>query len=377
MSSLYLHIPFCAGKCPYCDFFSQPGDEAQLARYTDLLIHNIDVLQQTYPQHDAFSTIYFGGGTPSLLNTAQVDRILAEIDRTFGIRANAEITLEANPGTIAQRQLDGYRRTGINRLSLGLQSLSDDNLKMLGRRHDSRQACDCVTMARRAGFDNLSLDLMFALPGQSVADLQDELTRLLALHPEHISIYGLTYEEGTEFERLRRQGVLTECSEELYAEQYHQIHERLTAAGFDHYEISNFARPGRACRHNQTYWQRKTCLAVGAGAHGFDAEGWGRRWYIPPDLERYRAQLNKSLCPALTLETFDRQQAMQESCYLALRTSAGVFLPDFEETFGCRAEEVFATAFAQAGPFLNSEGQRVFFGPDGWLLYDHLISAFL
>lgn len=377
MSSLYLHIPFCSSKCSYCDFYSQVGSKQQLETYTEQLIHNIDLLQQSYPQESACTTIYFGGGTPSLLTASQIDRVLTAVDGTFGIATGAEITLEANPGTVHLRQLKDYRKAGINRLSLGLQSLEDNNLKMLGRRHDSSQAINCVNHARLAGFDNLSLDLIFALPNQTLTALQTELTRLLALQPEHISIYGLTFEEGTEFERRRQVGELVECSEELYAGQYRLIHNQLTTAGFEHYEISNFARPGRRCSHNQSYWQRTTCLAVGPGAHGFDSAGWGERWHVPADLELYAKCLAENRNPAEALESFDREEAMREYFYLALRTGDGVSLKQFEQLFGERAEVIFLTAFQQSHPFLKQNSERCWFDHEGWLLYDHLISAFL
>lgn len=377
MSSLYLHIPFCSSKCSYCDFYSQVGSDEHLELYTNQLIHNIDLLQQTYPQEPPCTTIYFGGGTPSLLTASQIDRILTAVAGTFGIATGAEITLEANPGTVDLQQLKDYRHAGANRLSLGLQSLEDKNLKMLGRRHDSSQAISCVNHARRAGFDNLSLDLIFALPDQTLTGLKTELNRLLALQPEHISIYGLTFEEGTDFERRRRVGELVECSEELYADQYRLIHSELAAADFEHYEISNFARPGRRCSHNQSYWQRATCLAAGPGAHGFDSAGWGERRHIPADLELYAKRLAENRNPAEALESFDREAAMREYFYLALRTGDGVSLKQFEQLFGERAEVIFHTAFQQSRPFLKQDSECCWFDHEGWLLYDHLISAFL
>lgn len=377
MSSLYLHIPFCINKCPYCDFFSKVGSPQQLNEYVDLLLRNIGILKQNYSQHPQLSTIYFGGGTPSLLSARHVDRILNEVEKQFGIQKNAEITLEANPGTINQQQLCDFRKAGLNRLSIGLQSLNDNNLKMLGRQHNSQQARNSVSMSRQAGFDNLSLDLIFALPQQTLSDLETELSTLLRLNPEHISIYGLSFEEGTEFERLMKTGKLHECSEELYTDQYRLIDEQLLAAGYEHYEISNFARPDRRCNHNQNYWKRESCLAVGIGAHGFSDLNWGERWYIEPSIERYKDNLAQGNNPATTLETFNRYQAMQEFFYLGLRTSDGIDRHTFEQRFKCQAETTFAKAFAQTASFLKSDEQRWYFDLESWLIYDHLISAFL
>lgn len=377
MSSLYLHIPFCINKCPYCDFFSQVGTPQQLDDYTDLLLLNIRVLKQKYSQHPQFSTIYFGGGTPSLLPATQIDQILNEVEKHFGIQEDAEITLEANPGTVNQQQLCDFRKAGVNRLSIGIQSLDDNNLKVLGRQHNSQQARNSVNMSRQAGFDNLSLDLIFALPQQSISDLETELSSLLALTPEHISIYGLSFEDGTEFDRLKQIGMLTECPEELYTDQYRLIDERLAACGYEHYEISNFAKPDQRCQHNQNYWKRESCLAIGIGAHGFSNHEWGQRWYIEPSIEHYKDNLINGNNPATTLETFDRHQAMQEYFYLGLRTSDGINRHTFEQRFKCQAEAVFSQAFAQTSSFLKSDQQRWYFDLESWLIYDHLISAFL
>ncbi|MCW8858338.1 MAG: radical SAM family heme chaperone HemW [Deltaproteobacteria bacterium] len=377
MSSLYLHIPFCSKKCPYCDFFSQVGQQQQLDEYVELLRRDILIVKKGHPQNPPFATIYFGGGTPSLLSAKQINLLLTDINGTFGIEPEAEITLEANPGTLQLEQLIAYRQAGVNRLSLGIQSLNDQKLQLLGRIHIAEQARKSVAMSRKAGFHNLSLDLMFALPGQSLQALEQELSQLLGLEPEHISIYGLTFEDGTEFARRLKSGDISSCEEGLYAEQYHLVHETLIKAGYEHYEISNFARPGFRCRHNQTYWQRTTCLAVGAGSHQFIDQTWGERWQVPPDLARYKELLRKNINPSQLLETFDQQGAMKECLYLALRTSDGLDLPYFEQRFGFRAEDLFTQAFRKAQPYLKSDDQRWYFDLEGWLLYDHLISHFL
>lgn len=376
MSSLYLHIPFCTHKCPYCDFFSQVRNQQQLNEYVDLLLTNISVLKNKYPQQSPLLTIYFGGGTPSLLSACQVKQILEQIENNFGIDTTAEITLEVNPGTVQQQQLNDYHNAGINRLSIGIQSLNDINLQRLGRQHNSQQAVASVVMARQAGFDNLSLDLMFALPRQTFGELEKELLWLLDLDPEHISIYGLTFEQGTPFEQLKKSGKLDECKEDLYADQYRLIHKKLTSAAYDHYEISNFAKAGRRCHHNQNYWHRKTCLAVGSGAHGFCTEGWGNRWHINPSLEDYKTNILRQEDPSETIETFNHYQAMQEYIYLGLRTCDGINLDHFNHQFETSAEQIFAPAVRQISPSLQSDNQRWYFNFESWLIYDHLISAF-
>ena len=377
MSSLYLHIPFCSNKCPYCDFFSQVGSQKQLDEYVELLNLDIRILQQKFPHNSPLETIFFGGGTPSLLSAEQIGSLLKNIKGTFDIDKNAEITLEANPGTVDLDQLRGYRQVGVNRLSLGIQSLNDKHLQLLGRIHTADQAQDSVIAARAAGFSNLSLDLMFALPDQDLSSLEEELSLLLELSPEHISLYGLSFEEGTEFAVRRQRGELTACGESLYADQYRLLHERMNAAGFEHYEISNFARPGYRCRHNQVYWRRQTCLALGCGAHSFVADGWGERWHVPPDLPAYRRKLQNGQNAYGLLESFDRQAAMAETVYLTLRTADGLSRKRFRQQFGSFPEELFPDAFRCQAERLKLLDDSWRFDLQGWLLYDHLISAFL
>ncbi|MFK5927039.1 MAG: radical SAM family heme chaperone HemW [Desulfuromusa sp.] len=377
MSSLYLHIPFCSRKCPYCDFFSQVGSQQQIDDYVELLNLNIKILHQRNLLSSPFKTIFFGGGTPSLLSIKQLEKILKSIHQSFGIDRDAEVTLEANPGTITQEQLQGYRQAGINRLSLGIQSLNDQNLQLLGRIHSAKQAQESIIAARSAGFDNLSLDLMFALPNQNLSALEKEISALLNFNSEHISLYGLSFEEGTEFSLRQQSGALKSCEESLYADQYLLLHEKLNVAGYEHYEISNFAQPGLRCHHNQIYWQRRRCLAVGAGSHSFIDDDWGERWHIPTDMKHYKESLLQGQDPAALLEKFDRQGAMREFVYLALRTSDGINLQMFEQTFGLRFEQAFSAAFHKTNQSLRLTHNHYSFDPNDWLLYDHLISNFL
>ncbi|MDA3902382.1 MAG: radical SAM family heme chaperone HemW [Desulfuromusa sp.] len=377
MSSLYVHIPFCASKCPYCDFFSQVGSQQHIDEYVELLNLNIEILKRNSSPSPPFSTIFFGGGTPSLLSSRQIESILNSLEQNFGIAMDAEITLEANPGTVDLAKLQGYRQAGVNRLSLGIQSLTEKNLKLLGRIHSVKQARESIFAARTAGFDNLSLDLMFALPSQDLRSLEQEVSALLNLNPEHISLYGLSFEEGTEFSLRRQSGELASCGDNLYADQYQLLHDQLVAADYEHYEISNFAQPGQRCRHNQIYWQRRNCLAIGAGAHSFIEQGWGERWHIPTNLQKYKESLLQGENPAELLETYDHQGAMREFVYLALRTSGGADLHEFKRRFERPMEEVFSVALKNTGKYLHSNNDHYSFEQTGWLLYDHLISHFL
>lgn len=377
MSSLYLHIPFCSSKCPYCDFFSQVGTQQQLEDYVKLLILNAGIAARDMQTEVPLATIFFGGGTPSLLTVKQLEKILNCIDHHFGIKAAAEITLEANPGTLSLEQLKGYRRAGINRLSLGVQSLKDENLQVLGRIHTVKKARESIRNARSAGFDNLSLDLMFALPNQNLTSLELEISRLISFEPEHISVYGLSFEEGTEFARRQQSGEIESCDEGLYADQYQLLQHQLTAAGYGHYEISNFARSNRACEHNQAYWRRKNCLGLGIGAHGFVNQKWGERWHIPVNFERYKKRLLQGVNPSELLETYEQTGAMKEYVYLALRTNTGIDLEEFQQKFGCRVEQVFSDAINKVKKYLRFNNGHCYFAAEGWIIYDHLISNFL
>lgn len=376
MNALYLHIPFCRRKCPYCDFFSVAENAARLGAYVEQLLRHLHLASRQGAK-GPFESIFFGGGTPSLLPATAVATIITTVRDLFGVEAEAEITLEANPGTVTAQSLAGYRAAGVNRLSLGVQSLQPESLKQLGRIHDRAQARQSVSLARAAGFTNISLDLIFGLPGQTLAELQLELEDFLALAPDHLSVYGLTIEEDTPFHHQHRRGELTLPEEELAAAMFLSLHQQLARRGYDHYEISNYARPGFACRHNQRYWRRRPYLGIGAGAHSFQADGFGSRWSVAPDLERYAAVLTAGVDPAEKLESFDRRGAMAETLYLGLRTAEGVAEAEFRAHFGLGVAEAFAEAVAQTGEYLEFGDGRWRLSPAGWLLFDHLITPFL
>jgi oxygen-independent coproporphyrinogen-3 oxidase len=380
MSSLYLHIPFCQQKCPYCDFFSRQGSWRDIDEYVELLLIHLSLFHENNPDHiSPLKTIFFGGGTPSLLTGDQLEKILLKVAALFFLDGCVEITLEANPGTVTTGLFERYRHAGVNRLSFGVQSLSHRNLRTLGRIHTAEEAALSIESARTAGFDNISLDLMFGLPDQSSVALEKEVTGLLEFCPEHISLYGLSFEEGTDFYRRLGEGTLSACEEDLYAEQYELIHDILESSGFDHYEISNFARPGRECVHNQNYWRRKTSLGLGAGAHSFNESGWGERWHVPADIEGYRSELQGGRDPLELLEQYNHAGAMSETVYLALRTKAGLDPNRFGKKFNRSFNETFAKALKKTEPYLEIDDPTGCYrlNLSGWLIYDHLISHFL
>lgn len=377
MSALYVHVPFCRSKCPYCDFYSVTAQSPELARYPELLQRHLEQAQTRRDLQTPLATVFFGGGTPSLLPAPGIGRLLEALAKRPGFTPRVEISLEANPGTVTLETLQGYRAAGINRLSFGIQTLNPEALQLLGRRHAPQQAVAAVHQARHAGFDSISCDLMFGLPGQTPEDLLQDLQAVLLLEPDHLSCYGLAVEDDTPFHHLHRSGGLSLPGEEAYRQLYLAIHHHLLAAGFDHYEISNYARPGHACRHNLVYWRRQAYLGIGAGAHSFHAAGWGERRAVPADLAGYTANLERGEDPSVILESFDRRGAMAETLYLGLRTAEGVAEEDFIRHFGQGVRTAFPAAVDRCGRHLVMREGSWRMDVEGWLIFDHLIEGFL
>lgn len=274
--ALYVHIPWCVRKCPYCDFNSHAAREIPEAAYLQALLADLEADLERLP-HRALTSVFIGGGTPSLLSPHAIGRLLEQVARRPGLTNDAEITLEANPGTLERTRFRGFRDAGVNRLSIGAQSLDDTLLRRLGRIHDARAVGDAVAAARRAGFTHFNLDLMCALPGQTPVQARADLEAALALEPEHLSWYELTLEAGTAF--ARHPPALPD--EDSRAAVQEAGRERLAQAGFEHYEVSAHARPGHLCRHNLNYWHFGDYLGIGAGAHGKHTLPGGRilrRW---------------------------------------------------------------------------------------------------
>ncbi|HEU0001321.1 MAG TPA: radical SAM family heme chaperone HemW [Ktedonobacteraceae bacterium] len=332
--SLYLHIPFCHTRCYYCDFNTYAGILPLREPYVRALLAEI-ALAGELAQHAGGSlrrtrTIFFGGGTPSLLTVAQIRRLLNTCRASFALDEDAEITLEANPGTLSDGQLAGLRAAGINRLSLGSQSFDAQLLKTLGRIHTPTEITQALSHARAAGFTSINLDFMFGLPGQSMSQWQETLEQALDLRPEHLSLYSLIIEEGTPFFDWTQEGRIIPGDEDLCADMYEYADEVLQAAGYVNYEISNWSLPGHQSRHNLTYWRNLPYLGMGAGAHSFFA---GKRFSNERDPQQYINTLKKQQLPVVESETIEKTQQMSETAFLALRTAQGLHLPTFEERF--------------------------------------------
>ena len=332
--SLYLHIPFCHTRCYYCDFNTYAGILPLREPYVRALLAEI-ALAGEQARHDDGNprrarTIFFGGGTPSLLTVTQIKRLLHACRAAFALDEDAEITLEANPGTLTSEQLVGLRAAGINRLSLGSQSFDAQLLKTLGRIHTPAEITQALSHARAAGFTSTNLDFMFGLPGQSMRQWQETLAQALMLRPEHLSLYSLIIEEGTPFFNWTQEGRIVPGDEDLCADMYEYADELLQTAGYVNYEISNWALPGHQSRHNLTYWRNLPYIGMGAGAHSFFA---GKRFSNERDPQQYINTLKKQQLPVVESETIEATQEMSETAFLALRTASGLHLPTFEERF--------------------------------------------
>lgn len=331
MRGLYIHIPFCEHKCGYCDFYSVERLSA-MEDFVEALCREIQLLPERLPEavQEPIATVYFGGGTPSLLSPQQLERIQEQLRRVFRILPEAEWSMECNPGTVTLERLRQYRSLGINRLSFGVQSFHDEELRFLERLHTARDAVAAVCWAYEAGFANVNLDLMFAVPGQTLASWRRTLEQALALAPQHISAYSLIWEPGTRFYQRLRRGKLSPVPEELDKAQYELVSELLSAAGYVHYEVSNFARPGFQCRHNLLYWHGEEYVALGPSAHGYVR---GRRYWNVRNLRRYSECVSRGILPIAGSEHVGQWERVEELIFLGLR-SDGLRFARLGEEFG-------------------------------------------
>ena len=319
MASLYLHIPFCEKKCIYCDFYSVEN-RFSMDDFLAALHREID-LNAAYGGEETFETIFFGGGTPSLLEPDQLESILGRLRKTFHITRDAEITLETNPGTVTLEKLSSYRRLGVNRLSIGIQSFDEDELKFLGRIHDSLQAVQCVELARQAGFNNVSVDLIFSLPGQTIARWEENLRKALSLEPQHLSAYSLIVEDHTPLARMVRSKLVSTNPIETEADLYEMTMAIMEANGFEHYEVSNYAKPGYRSRHNYNYWCHEKYLGFGPSAHSFWRDDRNsRRWGNIANISTYCERLRQNRLPIASSEEITAKELANERIFLGLRS---------------------------------------------------------
>lgn len=333
---LYLHMPFCVRKCAYCDFLSFPTDQETQNLYTRRLREDIDAMEKKYGDIPV-DTIFIGGGTPSVPDSALIVGIMEHVRKAFHVAEGAEISMEANPGTVTREKLTDYRRAGINRLSFGLQSANDRELKLLGRIHTWAEFLESFHLARECGFTNINIDLMSALPGQTRESWKDTLKRVTDLNPEHISAYSLIIEDGTPFGEKygSEEGRKLLPDEDSEREMYHETKRFLRDCGYERYEISNYAKPGRACRHNIGYWTGLPYLGLGLGASSYMD---GCRFAVNSDMKQY---LEEKPGMFTDVEKLTKKDMEEEFFYVGLRMTAGVSLPEFERRFGVSAKDVY------------------------------------
>ncbi|MBO7457957.1 MAG: radical SAM family heme chaperone HemW [Paludibacteraceae bacterium] len=316
MAGIYVHIPFCKKRCLYCDFFSTTLLERR-AEYVETLLK--EIAKRKNETNEPIRTVYLGGGTPSTLESSDIKRILDAI----GLENAEEVTMELNPGDATETYLKTIQAAGVNRLSIGVQSFKDHLLHLIGRRHTAKQAIDAVHWAQKAGFDNISIDLMYALPTQTINQWKEDIQIALNLGIQHISSYGLMYEEGTALTKMRDTGSLEVIDEDTENEMYDYLCERLKNAGFEHYEVSNFALPGYESKHNSSYWDGTPYIGIGAGAHSY--MGNIRSWN-PDNLNAYISGINSGTLQRES-ETLTDKDIYNERIMLGLRTHRGISEP--------------------------------------------------
>jgi len=322
-AGIYVHIPFCLSKCSYCDFYSIVGDRQLIDDFAGALLAEIELLSDSKWQNRVYNTVFFGGGTPSLLKPEIVAEISRRLRQVFNITPNAEISLEANPETVTVSNFEGLRKAGINRLSLGVQALNDAYLRTLGRIHTAKTARRALADAFKAGFDNVSVDLIFAIPGQSMADWKNTLEEIAETGPVHLSAYGLTIEPGTPLEKDIGEGKVTPVDSDSQAEMYIALNEIMVSHGFGRYEVSNFARPGFECRHNLKYWNDNKYLGLGPAAHSYDGD---RRSSNVKNVAGYISSVKSGRLPVGFKEHLTENQKARERLMMGLRTAEGVTL---------------------------------------------------
>jgi len=375
-AGIYIHIPFCRSRCSYCDFATGMYNADLAARYVRALVREIESWR-VVERPKTVDTIYFGGGTPSLLSPRQLETLLIAVHQRFTVAANAEVTMEINPGTMTPETLSAFRSLGVNRASFGVQTFDDDELARLGRSHsaeDARQTFDCL---RAAGFRNVSFDLIAGLPGQTMGGWCRNLDEAFALRPEHLSFYLLEVHEGTPLANHIKSGLQPSPDEDLAAEMYAMMLDRAVASGYEHYEISNLCLPGLQSRHNTKYWTAAPYYGFGCSAHSYDGES--QRWANERDLGRYVEMIERG-CTAIVEETrLSENDRRAEAVFLGLRMMQGFSFAEFTRVFGFDLREKHKqdlTRFREAG-LIECNDELLKLTRAGALLSNEVFAAFV
>ncbi len=367
---LYVHMPFCVQKCLYCDFLSWHDSRENQARYVQALCREIRACQGRYPAR--VSSLFFGGGTPSVLEPGHMAEIMEALAEVFSFEPDSEMSIEANPGTVNLEKLRTYEKIGLNRISFGLQSAHNEELKALGRIHTWEEFLESYDLARQAGFDNINVDLMSGIPDQTLASWQKTLSRVLELAPEHVSAYSLIVEEGTPFAQRK----LNLPEEEEERRMYEMTAEMLGSQGYRQYEISNYALPQRECAHNMGYWMRDDYLGLGLGAASlFD----NQRWNNTDSMEEYLEKSERPEEIQVCREKLSVREQMEETMFLGLRMTEGIERERFQEEFGISVEEVYGEAVRRLEGLglLQADGGRIYLTRKGISLSNQVFVEFL
>ena len=344
MAGIYIHIPFCKRRCIYCDFFSTTRSEEK-PTYVHALCQELE-MRKNYLEGEEIETIYLGGGTPSQLSEDELKEIFTYIYKVYSVSPDAEITLEANPDDLTPEYVAMLRQLPINRISMGIQTFQEETLKLLHRRHTAQQAIEAFKRCREAGFQNISIDLMYGLPGETLDTWKEDLQQAIALHPEHISAYHLIYEEGTALWKLREQHQVEEADEDLSLTLFSTLIDELTTAGYQHYEISNFSLPGLHSRHNSSYWLGKKYIGCGPSAHSYN--GTSRQWNIA-SLDAYISNMENGE-PCFEVEELDLYTRYNDFIITRIRTHWGLPLSHLQAEFG---DELYRYCLRMARPHIE------------------------
>lgn len=374
--ALFVYIPFCIRICTYCDFNVYAGQSGRFAKYVESINREIQLVAKNVPTPRRAKSLAFGGGTPSILSAQQLESIMLTIRASFEFETDAEITLEANPGTVDFDKLLALRALGVNRLSLGVESFDDARLKQFNRHHNVAESYEAFNAARGAKFDNLNIDLIYGLPGQTLAEWETELDLALALQSEHLSLYALQVEEGTPLARQVSEGKFTAPDPDLAADMFEAADARLIEAGYDHYEISNWARHGFQSRHNLTYWLNDPYIGFGAGAHS----SWNGERYENVKLPgEYVARLGRSESVVAARETISSAMAMAETMMLGLRLKQGVDRKRFQCRFDVDPLQVYGTHIAQLESWglMRADAACISLTPRGRLVSNQVLWRFI
>ncbi len=369
MSGIYIHVPFCAKKCEYCDFYSTVRKQGIPTFYKTVI--NELLLRNNYLNDRNIETIYFGGGTPSLINPKDIDEILNEINRLYSVSSNAEITLEANPDDLTRSNLTSFFGLGINRLSIGVQSFNNTDLQFLGRRHDADAAKEAIEVAQNVGFKNISIDLIYALPSSAFEDWEQNLKIAFNQGVQHLSSYTLTYEQGTPLFKKMAKGSVIPVTDEKNLEQFNLLREKAQEHGFVHYEVSNFCKPQFESRHNSAYWKGIPYLGLGPSAHSFN--GSSRCWN-PKSVNTWQKAIETEILDIET-EVLSERERKNELVMLSLRTINGLDLNNFKLQFG---NEAYESLFNRACKFIRTgatsiNDDKLKINPNLWFVSDSII----